>query len=73
MSDIDSPFALTTQLQTRFSAVPGELPRDRINTFLIPAEHLTDTLAFLKHEAEPRFEMLFDLSAIDEAERGERA
>jgi NADH dehydrogenase I, D subunit len=27
------------------------------------------TLAYLKHEARPRYEMLFDLSAIDECER----
>ncbi|MDV6344079.1 NADH dehydrogenase (quinone) subunit D [Nitrosomonas sp. Is37] len=69
MADRDRQRALTTQLQTQFNAIPSELPHDRINTLLIPAERLTETLTFLKHKAEPRFEMLFDLSAIDETER----
>ena len=71
MSNSDTQLLqLTAQLQARFNAVSGELPHDKIETLSVPAERLTETLAFLKHEAEPRFEMLFDLSAIDEAGRG---
>ena len=33
-------------------------------------EQFIDTLHFLKNEASSQFEMLFDLSAIDECERG---
>lgn len=68
-SDTQLPL-LTAQLQARFNAVPAKLPHDKIETLSVPVERLTETLAFLKHEAEPRFEMLFDLSAIDEAGRG---
>ena len=70
MADRNSQQALTTQLQTLFNAVSSELPHDKIDTLSIPADRLTEALTFLKHKAEPRFEMLFDLSAIDEAKRG---
>lgn len=69
MADSDEQLALTKQLQTRFNAVSNERPHDRIDTLSVSAERLIETLAFLKHEAEPHFEMLFDLSAIDEAGR----
>ncbi|KJG33296.1 NADH dehydrogenase (quinone) subunit D [Photobacterium angustum] len=39
-------------------------------SFEVKKEHLIDTLHFLKNEASSQFEMLFDLSAIDECERG---
>jgi NADH dehydrogenase I D subunit len=70
MADCEEQLALTTQLQAQFNAVPNELPHDKIDTLSVPAERLTETLTFLKYKAEPRFEMLFDLSAIDEAGRG---
>jgi NADH dehydrogenase I D subunit len=69
MAGYEGQLALTTQLQARFNAVPSKSPCDKIETFVVAAERLTETLTFLKHEAEPHFEMLFDLSAIDEAGR----
>ncbi|HBV20523.1 MAG TPA: NADH-quinone oxidoreductase subunit C/D [Nitrosomonas sp.] len=66
---IDGKMTLSTQLETRFNATSCELSHDRVKTLSVPLERVTETLEFLKYEATPHFEMLFDLSAIDETER----
>lgn len=65
----DGEMALISQLESRFNAVSNELPCDGINTLSVLPDRITETLQFLKHEATPHFEMLFDLSAIDETKR----
>lgn len=62
---------LVSQLETRFNAVSSQLPRDGIKTLSVPLEHITQALEFLKYEAVPHYEMLFDLSAVDETERSD--
>ncbi|SEN60696.1 NADH dehydrogenase (quinone) subunit D [Nitrosomonas marina] len=70
MTDADAE--LMSQLATRFNAVIDELPCDSINTVSVAPEQIADTLKFLKYTATPRYEMLFDLSAIDDTERKNR-
>jgi NADH dehydrogenase I D subunit len=65
------PAAVDAALKERFRAEPEAARRDPIPGYRIAAGRLPEALAYLKHEAEPRFEMLYDLSAIDESERGE--
>jgi len=60
---------LINALQSRFGAEPETDPRDPVPSFWLPPEQLLKALHYLKREAEPWFEMLFDLSAIDEAGR----
>jgi len=43
---------------------------DGIPVCTITSDQILDTLNHLRHEAEPCYEMLFDMSAIDESERG---
>ena len=45
---------------------------DGIPTFWIPGETVVDTLRFLKTGVEKPYNMLYDLSAIDERARGTR-
>lgn len=61
---------LATALKERFSAEPENGHRDAIPTYRLPPHRIVDTLSYLKRGAEPKFEMLFDLSAIDETKRG---
>jgi len=53
----------------RYAAKAKNLSADGITSCYIAPEHILETLSHLKHEAEPRYEMLFDLSAIDESGR----
>jgi len=53
----------------QYAASPEDLIADDIATYRIAPEHILKTLSYLKYEAEPRYEMLFDLSAIDESGR----
>ena len=46
--------------------------RDAVPTFWVPAEKNLNALRLLKEVTEPRFEMLFDLTAIDERKREHR-
>ena len=62
---------LVSQLEARFNAVSNPLPRDGIKTLSVPLESITNTLEFLKYESVPHYEMLFDLSAIDETDRSD--
>lgn len=61
--------AAAAALSTRFAASPEPMPADGIETCRIAPERILETLSYLKHEAKPRYEMLFDLSAIDESGR----
>ncbi|MGH9481701.1 MAG: NADH-quinone oxidoreductase subunit C/D [Terriglobales bacterium] len=54
------------------SALAAEATRDGIPTWWVGAEHVHETLRQLKHEARPRYEMLYDLTAVDERTRGRR-
>lgn len=70
MADTDAK--LMNQLTTRFDAVIDRLPCDSISTVSVAPEQIADTLKFLKYTATPRYEMLFDLSAIDDTERNSK-
>ena len=61
---------LAQTLVSRFGAT--SLPDAVLGTesLQVECDQLIDVLTYLKKEATPKFEMLFDLSAIDEAERG---
>ncbi len=61
---------LQQTLTERFGA--KALPGSVIGTesYQVDCDQLIEMLTYLKKESTPKFEMLFDLSAIDEAERG---
>ncbi len=63
--------SLSEELQSRFQAQATSLPKDAVETYHIPKDQLTPALRFLKHESDPAYDMLFDLSAVDEAARGD--
>ncbi|MGH9467219.1 MAG: NADH-quinone oxidoreductase subunit C/D [Terriglobales bacterium] len=46
-----------------------ETTRDGIPTLWMAREQIVATLAWLKHQAAPRYEMLYDLTAVDERSR----
>ena len=46
---------------------------DDVPTVWVPREHIRETMRYLKHEAPKRFELMFDLSGIDERARQNRA
>ena len=46
---------------------------DDVPTVWVPRERIRETMRYLKHEAPKRFELMFDLSAIDERARQNRA
>ena len=46
---------------------------DDVATVWVPRERIRETMRYLKHEAPKRFELMFDLSAIDERARQNRA
>lgn len=60
----------TQTLSERFDATLLNQAVIGTQSYQVSTEHLIPLLTFLKEEACPSYEMLFDLSAIDEAERG---
>ncbi|TAN23106.1 MAG: NADH-quinone oxidoreductase subunit C/D [Acidobacteria bacterium] len=63
-----APVALPAGLE-RLPVLAQEATRDGIPTLWLTREHARDTLRWLKHEASPRYEMLYDLTAVDERSR----
>jgi len=51
---------------------PVEPTLDRISTLWLRADQIRPALDFLKNAAQPRFEMLYDLTAVDERNRRRR-
>ncbi|MFP5405338.1 MAG: NADH-quinone oxidoreductase subunit C/D, partial [Gammaproteobacteria bacterium] len=61
------------ELQARFGPLgPVQETRDDIPTQWLARERLREVLAFLKHDVEKPFRMLYDLTAIDERGRRRR-
>jgi NADH-quinone oxidoreductase subunit C/D len=63
------------QLAARFGAraFAAQATRDGIATLWTDARRVRDVLAYLKREGDPPFEMLYDITAIDERLRAHRA
>ena len=70
-SGMSVPVALLEEIDKRFG--PDILARqktcDGIPTYWIDRSRIKDFLRFLRDEADPRFEMMYDLTAIDERMR----
>jgi len=65
--------SLTAQLQERFpDAIQPIEPTSDMLTLQVNANQVPDVLAFLKHQASPRYQRLEDLTAIDESARKDR-
>ena len=66
---------LSEAVRARFGAVilAEQAACDGIPTFWVGRDDVIPLLRFFKDEANPRFEMLFDLTAIDERVRSHRA
>jgi NADH-quinone oxidoreductase subunit C/D len=67
--------ALVGELQRRFGAevITPQETRDDIATVWAPADRLREVLAYLRSDIEQPFRMLYDLTAIDERGRANRA
>jgi len=63
------------ELEERFpdGVLCREATRDRVPTLWVKAERVGDVLRYLKSGTSPRYEMLYDLTAVDERVRGHRA
>ncbi len=73
------PVAVATSLADTVREKFPQLPiveqsvRDNIPTIWAPAENIPAVLAYLKSEASPRYAMLYDLTAVDQRVRAQRA
>ena len=66
--------SIVEEVQERFPNLPvvTQAARDQIPTLWIPQDRLREVLRFLKSEVAQPYEMLYDLSAIDERVRANR-
>lgn len=73
-SPVEGPSTIEA-LTSRFGsdAFTAQATRDAYPTLWIPMECSLEILRFLKHKSRPRFPMLYDLTAIDERFRANRA
>ncbi|TVR45393.1 MAG: NADH-quinone oxidoreductase subunit C/D [Puniceicoccaceae bacterium] len=71
--DTETPPAVAG-LRERFGAasVTEQRTRDGLPTCWVPPDSVPEVLRFLKHQARPRFPMLYDLTAVDERSRSDR-
>ncbi|MCY4329276.1 MAG: NADH-quinone oxidoreductase subunit C, partial [Endozoicomonadaceae bacterium] len=63
------PARLDTELTKKYAAKPADKIAGDIPSWWVSFTKLKAVLSYLKYSAPVRFEMLFDLSAIDESER----
>jgi NADH-quinone oxidoreductase subunit B/C/D len=72
--ELDNPSQdLARHLQARFGkAIKPEPQSCDFPTFIVPKDHVKDVLRFLNSQANPRFQRLDDLTAIDESTRRKR-
>ena len=67
---VDQHHHLPADLATHFGADCVAQPTvDDIPTIWVPKGKVRDVMRYLKHDAPARFELMFDLSAIDERTR----
>ncbi len=64
--------AILAELAARFPDMIEQRTADGMPTAWLPAAHLLEALRWLKHEASPRYALLYDLTAIDERQRSRR-
>ncbi len=69
------PIGIIEELKARFSdqAIRPQPTRDGIPTAWVPVDRLCDVLAHLKNEVARPYQMLYDLTAVDERARLEAA
>lgn len=66
--------SLAAVMSGRFPGSVNQLPHTSdMMTFTVQENSLKDVLRFLKHEAEPRYRRLDDLTAVDESARSDEA
>ncbi len=66
--------SLAAVMSGRFPGSVNQLPHTSdMMTFTVQESSLKDVLRFLKHEAEPRYRRLDDLTAVDESARSDEA
>ncbi|WP_455382227.1 NADH-quinone oxidoreductase subunit C/D [Salinispira pacifica] len=71
----ESPvFDLHTAIREQMPGMPvhHEETRDSVPTLWVPAQEILSVLRFLRERAEPRFETLYDLTAVDQRKREHR-
>jgi NADH-quinone oxidoreductase subunit C/D len=69
IAPLDPP-SLHAELEARFGPVPQQTTKDNVPTWWLPRERVAEALSFLRNDQ--HFEMLFDMTAIDETRRTHR-
>lgn len=74
MTDIPTAPDIVRELQEHIATTDLiiQITHDHITTLWVSPQNLRDVLGYLKHEAQPSYPLLFDLTAIDERQRVNR-